>query len=109
MLGAKSMANTTTLRYKRADNRQSTAIMDAVGKLELDNFDYLSPIDTRYYGTDSDVFAKLHPYLSEAGTIKYQIKVEQAIVATLEEAGVAPLGISRQVALAAARITPEEV
>jgi len=59
-----------------------------------DNFDYLSPLDTRYYGDDRSVYDALHPYLSEAAVIRYQIKVEQAIIASLEAAGIAPHGIS---------------
>jgi adenylosuccinate lyase len=74
-----------------------------------DNFDYLSPLDTRYYGEDRTVYAALHPYLSEAATIRYQVLVEQAIVASLEAAGIAPAGISRRLAAAAAAVTPKRV
>ena len=74
-----------------------------------DNFDYLSPLDTRYYGDDRSVYEALHPYLSEAAVIRYQIKVEQAIVASLEAAGVAPRGISSRLAQAGARVTPAAV
>jgi adenylosuccinate lyase len=74
-----------------------------------DNFDYLSPLDTRYYGDDRAVYAALHPYLSEAAVIRYQVKVEQAIVASLEQAGIAPRGISSRLAQAAARVTPAAV
>jgi adenylosuccinate lyase len=74
-----------------------------------DNFDYISPLDTRYYGEDESVYTALHPFLSEAATIRYQILVEQAIVASLEQAGVAPPGISRRLAAAAATVTPQRV
>lgn len=74
-----------------------------------DNFDFISPLDTRYYGDNPAVFAALHPYLSEKAAITYQLKVEQAIIATLEEAGVAPRGMSNRAAVAAATITPSEV
>lgn len=83
-----------------------TASMNA---RERDNFDYLSPLDTRYYGVDKKVYAALHPYLSEAATINYQIRVEQAIIASLETAGIAPAGISRRLAAAAAAVTPQRV
>ena len=73
------------------------------------NFDYLSPLDTRYYGADRHVYAALHPYLSEAAAIQYQIKVEQAIIASLEQAGVAPAGISDRVANVVSSITPAAV
>ena len=74
-----------------------------------DNFDYISPLDTRYYGDDRRVYDALHRYLSEAATIKYQILVEQAIVASLEQAAIAPPGISRRLAAAASVVTPERV
>ncbi len=80
------------------------------GKSTLrDNFDYISPLDTRYYGQDTNVYDGLHPYLSEAATIRYQIKVEQAIIASLEQAGVAPLGISKRLARAVSNVTPSVV
>ncbi|MGH6801423.1 MAG: hypothetical protein ACRECZ_08425, partial [Methylocella sp.] len=77
--------------------------------LHRDFFDYISPFDTRYYGADPEVYDALHPYLSETATIKYQITVEQAIIATLEQSGIAPRGISRRLARAAALVTPADV
>src|SRR6202050_5680595 len=74
-----------------------------------DNFDYISPLDTRYYGEDRAVYEALHPYLSEAATIKYQILVERAIVATLEQTRIAPPGISQRLAVAASKVTPQQV
>jgi len=71
--------------------------------------DCLSPLDSRYYGADPAVFAALHPYLSEEAVLAYQIKVEQALVAELEAAGIAPRGISSLVAGAAGQITGAEV
>jgi adenylosuccinate lyase len=80
------------------------------GKSTLrDNFDYLSPLDTRYYGQDAHVYDALHPFLSEVATIRYQIKVEQAIIASLEQSGVAPLGISKRLARAVSNVTPAAV
>jgi adenylosuccinate lyase len=78
---------------------------------ELSPFDFISPLDARYYGPEEDFFAALHPYLSEAATILYQLRVEQALLAELEAGGVAPRGTS-QVLAAALRedpITPGEV
>jgi adenylosuccinate lyase len=91
------------------DHAAGAADKAATGAAHRDNFDYLSPLDTRYYGDDREVYAALHPYLSEAAVIGYQIKVEQAIVASLEEAGVAPRGISARMAQAGSRVTPAAV
>lgn len=78
---------------------------------ELSPFDFISPLDARYYGPEEDFFAALHPYLSEAATILYQLRVEQALLAELEASGVAPRGTSQALAAAlrADPITPAEV
>src|SRR5579864_8793543 len=78
---------------------------------ELSPFDFISPLDSRYYGPEADFFAALHPYLSEAATIDYQLRVEQAVLAELEAAGVAPAGTSRALAAAllASPVTAAEV
>lgn len=99
-------------KIKHTRNEAETPLdtsSDALKATLRDNFDYLSPLDTRYYSQDSEVVAALHPYLSEAGTIRYQIKVEQAIVASLEELGVAPRGISSRLKAAASQVTPAAV
>src|SRR5258708_17351900 len=78
---------------------------------ELSPFDFISPLDARYYGPEPDFFAALHPYLSEAATILYQLRVEQALLAELEAAGVAPEGRARAMAAALGEdpVTPAEV
>src|ERR1700732_1861475 len=74
-------------------------------------FDFISPVDSRYYGPEKDFFRDLHPYLSEAATIRYQLCVEQALLAELEASGVAPFGTSKILVEALERdpITPREV
>ncbi|MGH6857770.1 MAG: lyase family protein [Methylocella sp.] len=97
-------------RLTNAKQKSESSVQSEEGKSTLrDNFDYLSPLDTRYYGQDARVYDALHPYLSEAATIQYQIKVEQAIIASLEQAGVAPFGISKRVARAVSQVTPAVV
>jgi adenylosuccinate lyase len=78
---------------------------------ELSPFDFISPLDARYYGPEEDFFAALHPYLSEAATILYQLRVEQALLAELEASGVAPRGTSQALAAALREnpVTPAEV
>jgi adenylosuccinate lyase len=72
-------------------------------------FDFLSPVDSRYYGTEADFYEALHPYLSEEANIRYQLKVEQELIAQLEASGIAPKGISEATARAVVEITPTEV
>jgi adenylosuccinate lyase len=108
---------TETTKMKKSANIKHTAQghvagkpdMDVIGTESRDNFDFLSPLDTRYYGDDREVYSALHPYLSEVAIIRYQIKVEQAIVASLEEAGIAPRGISSRLKQAAFQVTPAAV
>jgi adenylosuccinate lyase len=78
---------------------------------DLSPFDFISPLDARYYGPDEKFFAAVHPYLSEAATILYQLRVEQALLAELEACGIAPQGASRALAAALAEnpVTPAEV
>ena len=78
---------------------------------ELSPYDFISPLDARYYGPEEDFFAALHPYLSEAATILYQLRVEQALLAELEASGVAPRGTSEALAAALREnpVTPGEV
>src|SRR5438046_1903246 len=103
------MAGTST-RTAQVEPKRGFEMPDSqAGVHTRDNFDYVSPLDTRYYGADANVFADLHPYLSEAANIRYQLKVEQAIIATLEDTGVAPRGISSRVWNAVQQITPENV
>ncbi len=73
------------------------------------NFDAISPIDARYYGSDTAFFEAVHPYLSEDATLRYQVLVERAIVAELESRRVAPSGISAALATAAREVTPAEI
>jgi len=77
----------------------------------LTSFDFLSPLDSRYYGAEQDFFNAIHPYLSEDATLQYQLKVERALLAELEAWNVAPTGTSRLLAEALAEnpITPAEV
>ncbi|MBV8201563.1 MAG: adenylosuccinate lyase [Acidobacteria bacterium] len=78
---------------------------------DLSPFDFISPLDARYYGPDERFFAAVHPYLSEAATILYQLRVEQALLAELEASGIAPAGTSKALAAALADdpVTPAEV
>src|SRR5579864_3357996 len=78
---------------------------------DLSPFDFISPLDTRYYGPEEKFFSAVHPYLSEAATILYQLRVEQAVLAELEAGGIAPQGTARALAAALAEdpVTPAEV
>src|SRR5256885_1607566 len=42
-------------------------------------YDFVSPLDYRYYGADTEVFERLSPYVSEEAYIRYQARVEKAL------------------------------
>ncbi len=50
-------------------------------------FDAINPFDSRYYGADEDFYALASPYLSEEAQIKYQIRVEVALLEAFVEIG----------------------
>lgn len=72
-------------------------------------FDSMSPMDARYYGNDPAFFGEMHPYLSEEATLRYQLRVELALAAELEEGGIAPAGLSAHVAKAVEAVSPKDI
>ena len=69
--------------------------------------DFVSPLDFRYYGADQEVFERLSPYVSERAFIKYQIRVERALLYAFFDLGWTPL--TNDVIEALNSVTPEEV
>lgn len=72
-------------------------------------YDFVSPLDFRYYGGDAKVFKRLSPYVSETAFIKYQIKVERALILAFSDFGWCPPDLSREILKAIDSVTPEEV
>jgi len=72
-------------------------------------FDAISPLDSRFYGGDPQLYAALHPYLSEEGRVRAQAKAEAALARALAEEGIAPAGVAEAIAAAAERIGAAEV
>jgi len=79
------------------------------GEETINLFDSISPLDFRYYGRDQKIKEKLAPYLSEAGFIKYLLKVEAALTKTLAKRGICSNNIAKEIEIAAKQVTPEEV
>jgi adenylosuccinate lyase len=75
----------------------------------MDRFDNVSPIDYRYYGDNPGFFARLQPYVSEAGNIRYLATVELALVRQLAKWNACPPDVPRQVESAIQKITADEV
>jgi len=70
-------------------------------------FDLASPLDFRYYVSDSAVFERLKNYASEEAYVQAQLKVELALLWALEEVGIAPKGTYAKAAKA--KITAQAV
>ena len=72
-------------------------------------FDAISPLDSRFYGGDAQLYAALHPYLSEEGRVRAQARAEAALARALAEEGIAPVAAADAIAAAADRIGAAEV
>ncbi|HEX6972737.1 MAG TPA: lyase family protein, partial [Limnochordia bacterium] len=77
--------------------------------LQRDSFDALSPLDHRYWDAEPDLFARLSGYLSENAFVRYQLRVEVALVRALARRGFCSAAVADEVARAAAAVTPEAV
>ncbi len=75
----------------------------------MELFEAVSPLDFRYYGATETVMDRLKPYVSESAYVKYQAKVEAALVRTLANHGVCSSEIADQVESAVNEVTAEEV
>jgi len=72
-------------------------------------FDAISPLDSRFYGGDPQLYAALHPYLSEEGRVRSQARAEAALARALAEEGIAPEAAAEAIAASAERIGAAEV
>ncbi len=72
-------------------------------------YDFVSPLDFRYYGAEEALFERLSPYVSENAFIKYQIKVERALILAFSDFGWCPQETSQELLKALDSITPDEV
>ena len=75
----------------------------------MELFEAVSPLDFRYYGATETVIDRLKPYVSESAYVKYQAKVEAALVRTLANHGVCSSEIADQVESTVNQVTAEEV
>ena len=75
----------------------------------MELFEAVSPLDFRYYGGNNEFMQRLMPYVSESGYVKYQAKVEAALVRTLANHGICSHEIADEVEDVAKEITAEEV
>jgi len=76
--------------------------------MERNIFKNISPLDHRY-SLKEDEFNSYQKYFSEKAKVKYQAKVEEALVKTLAERGICSKKVANEVKEAVSEITVEEV
>jgi len=76
------------------------------GDKKMRLYDLVSPLDYRY---NKELFEKLQPFVTEEAFIKYQLKVETALVRTMSEWGVCSEDIADEIEKACEKVTEEEV
>ena len=75
----------------------------------MDLSDAISPMDGRYAGADPEVLAEVAPYLSGGADIKYQVRVECAVLRAYGALGVCPREDLGALESLESRVEPEEV
>jgi adenylosuccinate lyase len=79
------------------------------GTVERDIFSNISPLDARYYKSSQKLLDTLSRYLSENALIRYEARVEAAIIMMMEKKGLVAAGATSQIMEAYRRVTPQEV
>ena len=77
--------------------------------MEKDIFTNISPLDARYYKSNPKLLDALACYLSESAVIRYEARVEAAIITVMEKYGLVKKGAGKEIHDAYMHITPEEV
>jgi adenylosuccinate lyase len=77
--------------------------------MEKDIFTNISPLDARYYKSSPALLDALACYLSESAVIKYEARVEAAIITVMEQYGLVKEGAGKEINDACLHITAEEV
>lgn len=72
-------------------------------------YDSVSPLEFRYYGVEPALVDLLSPYVTERARLAYELKVEVAAARVLARRGICPPEAAREIEVAAARVTAEEV
>lgn len=78
------------------------------GTLQRDVFDAISPLDHRYYLSSPQLFETLSKYLSERAVIRYQARVEAALVTALHARGLCSADVVAEVEAACEHVSPAE-
>jgi adenylosuccinate lyase len=77
--------------------------------VERDIFLNISPLDGRYYESNTGLMDELSKYLSEKSVIRYEAAVETALIVVMERYGLVPRGSGEEMERACKAVSPEEV
>jgi len=77
--------------------------------MDRDIFLNISPLDSRYYKSNRELMDQLAGYLSENSVIRYEAKVEAAIITVMERYGIVPGGSAEMMKKACLNVNPEDV
>jgi len=77
--------------------------------VERDIYSNLSPLDARYYKSNTKLLDEVSRYLSERSVIRYEALVEAAIITVMERYGIVVKGSSAKMKKACREIDPEAV
>jgi adenylosuccinate lyase len=72
-------------------------------------YDFVNPMDFRYYGADPSFFERLRPYVSETAFFEYQRRVETALILAFRELGWCSPQQAREIVSAFNSVTAAEV
>lgn len=75
----------------------------------MTEYDDVSPLDYRYYKGEPELFKILKPLASEEAYIKYELKVEAALVKAMAKIGICTQKIADEVEKACEKVTAQEV
>jgi adenylosuccinate lyase len=78
-------------------------------KLKKDIFTNISPLDARYYKSNARLLDTLACYLSESAVVKYEARVEAALITVMERYGLVKEGAGDEIKKSCLHITTDEV
>ncbi|MCD6326162.1 adenylosuccinate lyase, partial [bacterium] len=75
----------------------------------MERFHAVSPLDFRYYGGEQSLFEKLKPFVCEEASVRYQARVEAALVQTFADLGLCSRHVADEVSNAAEAVSASRV
>jgi adenylosuccinate lyase len=87
----------------------SMALDDSANSTAMRIYDFVNPMDFRYYGADPALLERLRPYVSEVAFLDYQKRVEETLVLAFFDCGWCSKAVAHEIQEACRAVTAEEV